>query len=106
MRSELRDNVFLGALQRELTRARNKFPASDYMMTAIQEEVGELSQALLKLQVEGGGCRQNVFREAVQVAVTAMRLATEGDPSCFPLYNFADLDLTDLDHKPTTRSEQ
>lgn len=95
-----RDNIFIEALRKEAERARKKFPSSDYMLTALMGEVGELAQALLELQAEGGGDRQEVFKEAVQVATTAMRMATEGDPACFPSYDFADLDLTKIHHAP------
>lgn len=44
-------------------------------MTALTEEVGELAKALLDES------DQRVYEEAVQVAVMALRVATEGDPS-------------------------
>lgn len=57
----------------ELTRARRKFPDAIACTTALTEEVGELSKALLD------ECPERVRKEAIQVAVMAIRVATEGD---------------------------
>lgn len=66
----------------ELERARAKFPAPNLNMTALAEEVGELAQALLHTRY-GGRCAgwDNIRKEAVQVAVMAIRVALEGDSS-------------------------
>lgn len=66
----------------ELLRARSKFPAPNLNMCALTEEVGELAQALLHTRF-GGRCAgwTNVRKEAIQVAVMAIRIALEGDPS-------------------------
>ncbi len=63
-------------IQLELNRAREHFPSSSHSLAALVEEVGELSTALL----EGEG-RDRVRQEAFQVAVMAIRIAEEGDPS-------------------------
>lgn len=62
-------------IERELAKARKKFPDSTCSMTALTEEVGELAKALLDESAD------RVRQEAVQVAVMAIRVATEGDAS-------------------------
>jgi hypothetical protein len=68
-------SLILQCVKIELLRARQKFPSSEYSMTALMEEVGELAKALLDEPL------QRVQAEAVQVAVMAIRVATEGDSS-------------------------
>lgn len=58
----------------EVDLARDKFPAPNQNFVALIEEVGELGKAILEEPME------NVRKEAVQVAVMAMRVAVEGDP--------------------------
>jgi len=62
----------------EIDRARDKFPSPECSMTALTEEVGELATALMDEQPA------RVIEEAVQVAVMAIRIATEGDPTINP----------------------
>ena len=62
-------------LVEEIENARHKFPGNDLLTIALMEEVGELSKALLDESLE------NVYREAIQVACVAIRIATEGDCS-------------------------
>lgn len=69
--------AFLKAVEREVWRARLKFPSADGVMAALTEEVGELAKAMLDEPVE------NVQDEAVQVAAMACRVALEGDPTLF-----------------------
>ena len=69
------DQQFIDAVLEELARARSKFPMPNRNFTALVEEVGELAKAHLE---EGP---EEIWNEAVQVAVMAMRVATEGDPS-------------------------
>lgn len=57
----------------ELTRARAKFPGKNVTFAALVEEVGELATATFE---EG---RDRVRKEAVQVAVMAMRMVLDGD---------------------------
>jgi hypothetical protein len=64
----------------EQDRAAKKFPAGKRLLGALMEEVGELAQALLKIK-ECGGPADHVYDEAVQVAATAYRLATLGEPT-------------------------
>lgn len=60
----------------ELVRARMKFPGKNVTFAALVEEVGELATATFE---ESRDC---VRREAVQVAVMAMRMVLDGD-HCF-----------------------
>ena len=69
------DIRFLSDQFGELQRAREKFPRPNLNMVALVEEVGELAKALLDEPYN------NVRREAVQVAVMAMRVAVDGDPT-------------------------
>lgn len=57
----------------ELTRAREKFPGTNCTLAALMEEVGEVSTALMEEP------RAHVRKEAVQVAVVAMRIVLDGD---------------------------
>ncbi len=57
----------------ELTRARAKFPGENVTFAALVEEVGELATATFAEP------RANVRKEAVQVAVMAMRMVLDGD---------------------------
>lgn len=57
----------------ELSRARAKFPGANVTMLALVEEVGELAKAAFEEP------RANVRKEAVQVAIMAMRVVLDGD---------------------------
>jgi hypothetical protein len=69
------DEEFVRDTLVELKRAREKFPSPAGSMTALTEEVGELAKALLDEPPE------RIRAEAIQVAVMAIRVATEGDPT-------------------------
>lgn len=69
------DFLILQEIITELKSARLKFPSSEGSLAALTEEVGELAKALLSES------RTRVRDEAVQVAVMAIRVALEGDPS-------------------------
>lgn len=58
----------------ELDRARKKFPDNAKLLAALTEEVGELAQAMLQ-----GKSHAEIFKEAIQVACVAVRIAEEGD---------------------------
>lgn len=73
------DVQFIGCVVGELCRARGKFPSSIHSFAALVEEVGELGKALIS---EGDDC---IHAEAMQTAVMAIRVATEGDAS-FAVY--------------------
>lgn len=57
----------------ELRRARAKFPGPDATLAALMEEVGEVAKATVDES------RERVRKEAVQVAVMAIRLILDGD---------------------------
>lgn len=61
------------AILAELRRARAKFPGDNVTMLALMEEVGELAKATFEES------RENVRKEAVQVATMAMRVVLDGD---------------------------
>jgi NTP pyrophosphatase (non-canonical NTP hydrolase) len=61
----------------ELGFARAKFPENKHKLAALVEEVGELAQALLHHD-RGKATGAEVFAEAIQVAVMAIRIAEEG----------------------------
>jgi len=63
-------------LQSEVARARSKFPNNHHLLAALMEEVGELAQAMLQ-QLP----REQIEKEALQVACVAVRIAEEGDAS-------------------------
>ena len=70
----------------ELKSAREKFPNNAHVMNALTEEVGELAQALLQVNYEPEKkTNADVYKEAIQVATMAIRVATEGD-STLPAY--------------------
>jgi NTP pyrophosphatase (non-canonical NTP hydrolase) len=60
----------------EVIRAREKFPGNRFMLAALVEEVGELAKALLQRRP-----KEEIEREAIQVACLAIRIIEEGDRS-------------------------
>lgn len=62
----------------ELTRARTKFPGKNVTFAALVEEVGELATATFEESAD------RVRKEAVQVAVMAMRMILDGDHAYEP----------------------
>jgi NTP pyrophosphatase (non-canonical NTP hydrolase) len=73
------DEQFLDDVAREIVRARAKFPAPNPNIAALTEEVGELAKALLHVREGKLHHWSRVYDEAVQVAVMALRAASEGD---------------------------
>jgi len=77
-------------LRAEIMKAREKFPNNDHLQAAMGEEYGEAVQALMELQYEPSTLKtatsSKVYKECIQVACTALRLAIEGD-STFPTYD-------------------
>jgi len=65
----------------ELIKARSKFPEQNIWVTlaALTEEVGELNKAVLQLNYEPhkGVSPEEIYAEAVQVAVMAIRVALD-----------------------------
>lgn len=74
-RAELDCKTFsaISELQKEIDRARNKFPGGSLLTLALQEECGELARELLQ-----NGNTEHARKEAIQVACVALRIATEG----------------------------
>ncbi|MCP4318227.1 MAG: hypothetical protein GY789_19985 [Hyphomicrobiales bacterium] len=63
----------LKEIRLELARARTKFPGDNVTMLALMEEVGELAKATFEEP------RADVRKEAIQVAVMAIRVVLDGD---------------------------
>jgi len=76
---EAADEAFVSDMLGEIDKARAKFPAPNPTVAALTEEVGELAQAMLHIREGKSKDWWRVHKEAVQVAVMAMRAATEGD---------------------------
>lgn len=91
------DAAFLNDVADEIVKARTKFPRNTIQMMALTEEVGELANALIEhrslvkkadasedpdaeLQRIEASAR-HVWKEAVQTAAMAMRVAVDGDSS-------------------------
>lgn len=62
-------------LSAEFARACLKFPSGNNLNAALLEEAGELARAQLQNNVA------EVYGEAIQVAVVALRIALQGDAS-------------------------
>lgn len=79
-------SVFIDQVFAEVERARAKWPGNRVQLAAFTEEVGEAAKALLHHDYEpspAGLCanRAEVWKELVQAAAMAVRVATEGDSS-------------------------
>lgn len=70
------ESILASEISVELVRARAKFPGKNVTFAALVEEVGELATALFEESSD------RVRKEAVQVAVMAMRVVLDGD-NCF-----------------------
>jgi NTP pyrophosphatase (non-canonical NTP hydrolase) len=68
-----REEIVMTEIAAELARARAKFPGANVTMLALMEEVGELAKATFEES------RAAVRKEAVQVAVMAIRVILDGD---------------------------
>jgi len=73
--------VFMSQIPSELDQAKKEFPSNKHQLAALGEEVGELQQALIEHDMVGNVSAGEVWDEALQVAVMALRVATEGDES-------------------------
>ena len=74
--NELAD-LFVDHLSAEAAKVRARRPRNDDKLADLTKAAGELAQALLRNKHEKSGAGQ-VWREAVQVAAMALRVATEG----------------------------
>lgn len=74
-------------IMEELAQARRKFPSNEDVLPALTEEVGELNRAMLQQKHEPakGRTHRDIYNEAKQTAVMAIRVMTEGDPN-FPYH--------------------
>lgn len=80
--NEIQINSFLESVRIEVGAAIEKFPQPNPTIAALTEEVGELAQAALHIREgKSGASWKSVYREAVQVATMACRMAIEGDPT-------------------------
>lgn len=77
---------FLDEVLGEVDSAQEKFPRPDMVLAALMEEVGELAQAVMERErafivktSPTAWTRDNIRKEAIQVAAMALRLAVEGD---------------------------
>ena len=73
-----KEEKVMGEILAELTRAREKFPGKNVTFAALVEEVGEVATAIFEES------RENVRKEAIQVAVMACRLILDGDETYEP----------------------
>ncbi len=78
------DERIIYCIEAELTFARTKFPGKNLNFPALVEEVGELANAFLDHEY-GKKEPHEIFAEAIQVAVMAIRCAEEGSAE-FPHY--------------------
>lgn len=62
----------------EYIEATTKFPGNNFQFAALIEEVGELAQALMEQTISGKFTSEQIYKEAIQVATMAMRVAIEG----------------------------
>jgi len=74
-------------LSAEVTRARTKFPGSRFLLAALVEEVGELAEAVVS------GDKEAIYKEAIQCACVAVRIAEEGDPVAYHEWSFVSLTI-------------
>lgn len=81
--SEARVSGFLDSVRREMARIQEKWPGNENNLAALTEEVGELAKAMLEREYEPtkGIQRGEIYREAVQVAAVALKIALFGDDS-------------------------
>lgn len=81
------EDLTAAAINAEVIKARIKFPGNRLLLAALTEEVGELARALLQRKP-----KDEIEREAIQVAAVAVRIIEEGDAT------FSD--VSDAEAKP------
>jgi NTP pyrophosphatase (non-canonical NTP hydrolase) len=74
MKNPMPHPVTLDAITAEVMRARTKFPGNAKLLAALTEEVGELAKAMLQRRP-----KDEIEKEAIQVACVAVRILEEGD---------------------------
>lgn len=70
-------DIIINDIKEEYRFATNKFKGNKQKLAALMEEVGELSQALIDHDL-GKKLAIDVYKEAVQVAATAIQIALKG----------------------------
>lgn len=80
------NDAVLNDLVCEIRSARQKFPEPEDRVAAMFEEAGELQKALLEQKEGRPVTQEQIYREAIQAAAMAIRVATEGDAN-YPLYD-------------------
>lgn len=68
------EELTINAIRAEVINARTKFPSNKKLLAALGEEYGELCKALMQDRP-----RDEIEREAIQVAAVAVRILEEGD---------------------------
>lgn len=76
-------NSFLNEVAVETAYIQQKWPGNVNNLAALTEEVGELAKAMLEREYEPKKSvgREQIYREAVQVAAVALKIALFGDDS-------------------------
>lgn len=74
-------DAFIRAMLTEAQRARTLFPKSDFLATAMAEEVGEVVKACMDYMHKKAVTRDDIEVECIQAAAMVWRLLTEGDPT-------------------------
>lgn len=72
-------SIIFWEVEKELERARTKFPAPNLLVTAFAEEAGEVIKAVLD-HCAAKGKLVEVKKEIVQCMAMCIRLLEEGDP--------------------------
>lgn len=80
------ERLLINDILKELVRARIKFPGKNATFAALVEEVGEVATALMEEPAS------NVRKEALQVAVMAIRLILDGDQTMDSWRDYKNLD--------------
>jgi hypothetical protein len=83
---QVADGLTLDAIAAEVLSARLKHPGRQKILVALMEEVGELAKAMLQDRP-----KDEIEREAIQVAAMCVRIIEEGD---------ADFDVVNWSTKP------
>lgn len=63
----------------ELESARKEFPDNQHLLCTLMERIGKLAQAIMEHDRGQGTTTQQVYREAIQAASIAIRVAVDGD---------------------------
>ena len=92
------EELTLQAISAEVFLARSKFPSNRLLLSMLVEEVGELARALLQRKD-----RDDIEKEAIQVAAVAVRIIEEADATFDDV--FEALERLDIDYVIEQRDE-